>query len=517
MLTFLTTLLLSYSSWAVTVPPIYYPEGTSHEMIVLNPGNFGLGQYGSLPSQDAYYPYCNGLGWANFRVAFPNPNVSGDVKYYIEIYRVYFNPATGTPEFSTAISAPDAQRVYISSEYEVNSGSATFYHNTSILTEQNCYYFANVVSKRKVLGIWQFTWGQRYTNNINFVTGPGNTTASATLNTVSNVSMPSFYGPLTVGEFSPTAALLLNALPTTCEDRYGIDIEEFNLATWTGVSGTHYSTGWVMTQAPSAVNLSTAYTALYPTGFVYGKVYRIGLFAGPQWSAVNFFVTRKPAAVTATVNRQSYRTVTVFDRETDMATYYLVEKIPHCDAANLNITANYVTGYKVDIAQVSSTTMQIIPGTAVSSTWLTGTPPATYNLSALYNPPQFGGGKIYKVLLSYGDPMASKTFYIEFASCPRSMAWDGSMDVEEALAESNVEMEVLVFPNPGPGVFNLKFSTPVEGTVDVFDLNGRKVKQISLNGQQTQHEVDLTGYAKGIYVLQANVNGSQYVRKVILE
>lgn len=509
-LTAITTWLLACTAWAQEVPYVVSPAGVEYELRLMNSGSFASGQYGSASNQTAYQPYCSGMGWANFRVYFPNPDRGKDIRYYIQVNRVYFNPANGTPYYSASTGAVT---VYTTPEVEDNNNNSIMIEDLpSILVEDNAYYFVTVKSKHKVLGIWQANWADKRTNNLNFLQGQYNTTIVASLNTLSTVSMPSYYGPIDVEEFSPTTSLILNAGDSYCDDRYGIDVEEFNLNTWTAVSGTTRSTGWVMTQAPTAYNLTTFYTP----GFAYGKVYHIRLYAGPKWAEKHFFVTRKAATLTASVNRQSYRTVTVFDRNTDLVAYYLVEKIAHCDAASMTVTPTYVTGYKVDIAQVSSTTMQVISG-AWTSGWQTGVPPSPYNLSAAYTP-LFGGGKIYKVLLSYGDPMQSKTFYIEFAACPRILAWDGDngMDVEEAVAQADVEMEVLVFPNPGPGVFNLSFSTPVQGTVDVFDMNGRKVKQLGLNGQTT-HQVDLTGYAKGIYVVHANVNGSQYIRKVILE
>jgi len=74
-----------------------------------------------------------------------------------------------------------------------------------------------------------------------------------------------------------------------------------------------------------------------------------------------------------------------------------------------------------------------------------------------------------------------------------------------------------VFPNPSTGVFTLTLNNAAEGTVDVFDIMGKKVQNLQLNANTNVYQIDLTGYAKGIYVINITAGGVTQSKKVVLE
>jgi hypothetical protein len=81
------------------------------------------------------------------------------------------------------------------------------------------------------------------------------------------------------------------------------------------------------------------------------------------------------------------------------------------------------------------------------------------------------------------------------------------------------EQDLAVFPNPSTGKFSVLLLTgaDVSYTYEVFSLLGKRVTA-SHRADQTgkRLEVDLTGNAKGVYLLKLTVNNQVYTRRLIL-
>jgi hypothetical protein len=101
----------------------------------------------------------------------------------------------------------------------------------------------------------------------------------------------------------------------------------------------------------------------------------------------------------------------------------------------------------------------------------------------------------------------------------------------EAMAHSNTtttnvlgisqmlqERQVELYPNPANGRFNLMLEQ-MEGIVNakVYDIQGREVWSDALvaNGTHSQHSIDLTEQAKGIYTLQLQYSQGTLTRKLV--
>ena len=70
----------------------------------------------------------------------------------------------------------------------------------------------------------------------------------------------------------------------------------------------------------------------------------------------------------------------------------------------------------------------------------------------------------------------------------------------------------MVYPNPGTGVFNLRFDQATTGTVEIYNMLGEKVYQDELSEQ-----VDLSGNAVGMYVIYVNTPVGVYTEKVFIK
>jgi len=89
-------------------------------------------------------------------------------------------------------------------------------------------------------------------------------------------------------------------------------------------------------------------------------------------------------------------------------------------------------------------------------------------------------------------------------------------DVVIDLISSSLE----VYPNPSTGIFNFIVSNPLPGIADVsvYNMLGQQMyaKQNFVAINSNHFSIDLTGFAKGIYLLNVNINGSRLSKKLIL-
>jgi hypothetical protein len=75
-----------------------------------------------------------------------------------------------------------------------------------------------------------------------------------------------------------------------------------------------------------------------------------------------------------------------------------------------------------------------------------------------------------------------------------------------------------IFPNPSKDLFNITWNTGEELTLSVFDITGKEVlKTNTLQNGQTEYNLDMSSYATGVYILQANSPSNQIIKKIILQ
>ena len=74
-------------------------------------------------------------------------------------------------------------------------------------------------------------------------------------------------------------------------------------------------------------------------------------------------------------------------------------------------------------------------------------------------------------------------------------------------------IQFTLYPNPALGKLTVRSSGPVEN-LKIYDLTGRQVFQSQ--PEQEEMKVDLTGWQKGLYILQLTSDGKVYSRKFII-
>jgi hypothetical protein len=90
-------------------------------------------------------------------------------------------------------------------------------------------------------------------------------------------------------------------------------------------------------------------------------------------------------------------------------------------------------------------------------------------------------------------------------------------DAATSIADEQATDEFQVYPNPSNGIINIQTPDDSEGTVEVYNALGTKIKSMELNGAEMDRSVDLSHHPKGIYMLNIITAGKKYIRKVIIE
>ena len=76
--------------------------------------------------------------------------------------------------------------------------------------------------------------------------------------------------------------------------------------------------------------------------------------------------------------------------------------------------------------------------------------------------------------------------------------------------------EIQVYPNPNNGMFNVVVPAGAQ-KMELMDMKGALVKTIQVDSKAASHTLNLTGYAKGIYMLQVVVNGKIQTTKIVVQ
>ena len=78
--------------------------------------------------------------------------------------------------------------------------------------------------------------------------------------------------------------------------------------------------------------------------------------------------------------------------------------------------------------------------------------------------------------------------------------------------ENNFDREVLLYPNPSNGIFNIQKENFKDNHVKIYDFSGRLIKQLALNSKVTTSRL-----AKGIYLLEVSAPEGKVAKKLIVQ
>ena len=80
------------------------------------------------------------------------------------------------------------------------------------------------------------------------------------------------------------------------------------------------------------------------------------------------------------------------------------------------------------------------------------------------------------------------------------------------------DFEYTIFPNPARGELNINaiFKIKTSGSLRLMDGIGRTSYQFEFNNTVINHQIDLTAFVPGIYLLEIRTNRERVIEKVVI-
>jgi YD repeat-containing protein len=146
--------------------------------------------------------------------------------------------------------------------------------------------------------------------------------------------------------------------------------------------------------------------------------------------------------------------------------------------------------------------------------------PAGFLTEELYEVKESGNYKMYSkdsIILDASN-MVIQEFVYNFDFQVNKVIMTGRMNALGSavgiFSENKLLKQLLAYPNPTEGLVNLKLNGTSDKNVEVYNLLGEKVMDVTLSG--TQRTIDLSSLSNGIYNVKVMSAEGNYQNKVIL-
>ncbi|MGC6414469.1 MAG: T9SS type A sorting domain-containing protein [Bacteroidia bacterium] len=94
---------------------------------------------------------------------------------------------------------------------------------------------------------------------------------------------------------------------------------------------------------------------------------------------------------------------------------------------------------------------------------------------------------------------------------------DESFAVDEEQSKEDIpQSDFKIYPNPTSGLVNLHLHNLVFETIEIFDINAKRILQINTKNKEFI-EIDLSAYPTGTYLLRALQTDGQIITKKIIK
>jgi hypothetical protein len=96
-----------------------------------------------------------------------------------------------------------------------------------------------------------------------------------------------------------------------------------------------------------------------------------------------------------------------------------------------------------------------------------------------------------------------------------------SYDISDILSVDNTELtsnSIKIYPNPATSEFTISQNLSEEGTVQLYDISGKKIKSL-FNGNFGANKnitVKTDGIAAGVYFVKVNIGKQSVTKKLII-
>jgi len=127
-------------------------------------------------------------------------------------------------------------------------------------------------------------------------------------------------------------------------------------------------------------------------------------------------------------------------------------------------------------------------------------------------------GTYYVKVYGYGGVFSTSACYTLRAAIQASNFKGDDVNI---IDEMNTPETMVVYPNPAHGTVKLDYNSALDGRMQLIirEITGKTVmsKSLELNKGLNHQELDLSGFAKGLYFIELQGNGQVLQQKLILE
>lgn len=86
-----------------------------------------------------------------------------------------------------------------------------------------------------------------------------------------------------------------------------------------------------------------------------------------------------------------------------------------------------------------------------------------------------------------------------------------------SLKGENTSGIIKIYPNPSKGVFTITTGDMESAQIEVHDLAGNSIRNVELKNNRTDYQLNLSGQAKGTYIVNIMSDGNKITKKIVLE
>lgn len=295
----------------------------------------------------------------------------------------------------------------------------------------------------------------------------------------------------------------IDGLASSNETAYHLKIEPITLSTW--VTGPPLYSGWICTggcTVPDNFDIA-AYATLAA-----GQYYLVTISVGPEWHSMSLLLRPK--------NCPNSEASFVFSNNvsqflsTESSAYGPQDVVNVCGpdvfidgSASTNENSIYLHIQAFDLDD------WLFLDNALYDDWYcincSGGP--NLNLYAdVISPASFENDKVYRVAFSVGAQWDSEVRFLRVRNCLRNNAGELNPEAFEIVSP------VTVFPNPGSGVFTINTGKMPVLSITIYDMMGNIIREHQPADGTPLSEIDLTGYAAGVYSVKINT-GNEVITK----
>ena len=96
----------------------------------------------------------------------------------------------------------------------------------------------------------------------------------------------------------------------------------------------------------------------------------------------------------------------------------------------------------------------------------------------------------------------------------------GNVSVTKDLATKQIETagyeDIALYPNPTTGICTITASNINNGVIEVYDMAGNSLQKATFNNAKSGYQLNVSGYAKGVYLLAIIANNKKYTKRLVI-